>query len=371
MTAVASVPRQELPALTGLRFFAAIAITIHHMQGAFGFPKDMFPQMPLSNGVSFFYVLSGFILTYVYRDTASAAGWRTYILARIARVWPLHLATFALICIIISPPSRIGTDSGLFAAFLNLTLLHAWIPDYRYFFSFNAVSWSISVEMFFYLTLPLVLLRPGRWLLLSLAAVGVLVVLATSIGAGPYRPGDTSPSITSLMYINPVARLFEFILGVVTALVWIRKISKRREAASVAIQVAALTFTAASWTWVPTIAALSPNLAINEWLYHGGITCLSSAAVIVAFATSGGLSRIFSFAPLVYLGKLSFALYLVHQIPIHAHNLGIEPFSSISWPLYLTGVILVSAALHHFVENPARHGILKASQLIVDWRLRL
>lgn len=68
MSVSASFTKQDLPALTGLRFFAAIAIVLHHMRGTFGFPSDFLTQFPLGNGVSFFYVLSGFILTYVYRE---------------------------------------------------------------------------------------------------------------------------------------------------------------------------------------------------------------------------------------------------------------------------------------------------------------
>ena len=209
MSVSASFTKQDLPALTGLRFFAAIAIVLHHMRGTFGFPSDFLTQFPLGNGVSFFYVLSGFILTYVYHGTGGSTAWSNFLLARFARVWPLHLVTFVLICLVISPVSKVGTADGPWAAFLNLTLLHAWVPDYRYFFSFNSVSWSISVEAFFYLIFPLVLLRPARWLLVSAMVVLSMMMLATWLDVGTYTSGDSSPSVTSMMYINPATRSFE------------------------------------------------------------------------------------------------------------------------------------------------------------------
>lgn len=281
-------------------------------------------------------------------------------MARLARIWPLHVATFAIICIIISPPSRIGTEDGPLAALLNLALLQAWVPDYKYFFSFNAVSWSISVEVFFYLIFPMVLLRPVTALILSVVVVVLMMVLATSIGAGIYTPGDSSPSVTSLMYINPATRSLEFVLGVVTALIWMRSSDAGGELAPAAIQCLALAFSAISWIWAPAIAASAAQYpATMEWLGSGGVTALSSAFLIFAFANQKGLARIFALGPLVYLGKISFALYLVHQIPIHAHNLGIKPFDAIAWPVYLVGVLAVSAALHHIVEEPARRWVMR------------
>ncbi len=59
------MPAQKLDTLTGLRFFAAIAILIHHLRG-FGLPKEVLEGWALDNGVAFFFVLSGFILAYVY-----------------------------------------------------------------------------------------------------------------------------------------------------------------------------------------------------------------------------------------------------------------------------------------------------------------
>ena len=361
MKANASFTKRDLPALTGLRFFAAIAIVLHHMRGTFGFPTDVLTQVPLGNGVSFFYVLSGFILTYVYHDAGGSTARGKFLLARFARVWPLHLVTFVLICLVISPVSQVGTEDGLLAAFLNLTLLHAWMPDYRYFFSFNSVSWSLSVEAFFYLIFPLVLLRPARWLMVSAVVVISMMTLATWLGVGPYTPGDSSPSITSMMYINPATRSFEFVLGVVTAVIWLR-IGHRCAGAAPLLQAAAVALVIASWSAAPELASRVTNLAAREWLYHGGLTCVSSAFLIFSFAQQGALARVFSFKPLVYLGKISFALYLVHQIPIHAYNLGISPFDQLTWPVYILAVLAASAALHHAVENPARSLILDTSR---------
>src|SRR5215207_8407687 len=139
---------RKLNPLTSLRFIAAGLIVLHHLRGAFGIPHDFCGSFALDNGVSFFFVLSGFILTYVY-SVRPRLEKRRFLLARLARLWPAHLAAFA-VCLALTWE---GTRSQFtpFKLFANLTLLHAWIPLREYNLSFVGPSWSISTEFGFYL----------------------------------------------------------------------------------------------------------------------------------------------------------------------------------------------------------------------------
>lgn len=86
-----SVRAPHLPALTGLRFFAAFAIVVLHGMAAWPLPIFV-AELALNQGVSFFFVLSGFILTYVYRDLSGKGAVREFYIHRIARIWPVHIA---------------------------------------------------------------------------------------------------------------------------------------------------------------------------------------------------------------------------------------------------------------------------------------
>jgi peptidoglycan/LPS O-acetylase OafA/YrhL len=200
--------RNRLDALTGLRFLAATAIVLQHSRGTF-LGDDILRPWPLDHGVSFFFVLSGFILTYVYPELPTAGSIRSFFLARAARIWPAHLATLAL-----AGAMLVGWSTpGPLAA--NVLLIQAWIPLPNYYFSYNAASWSLSTELGFYLLFPLLIWRFAErwWWLLAAAAALVLGLIALPL---------THASAHALLYISPLGRLFEFVLGMATALLWQR-----------------------------------------------------------------------------------------------------------------------------------------------------
>jgi peptidoglycan/LPS O-acetylase OafA/YrhL len=154
----------QLAPLTSLRFFAASAIVVNHMQGLWGIPENLTEHLwgrtNLSQAVSFFFVLSGFILTYVHPELPTRESRKRFLLARFARIWPAHVATFALLLVLIGDRGRVSGDiRDGWLWLLNLSMLHGWIPLENVYFSFNHVSWTISTEFFFYLLFPLLIWR--------------------------------------------------------------------------------------------------------------------------------------------------------------------------------------------------------------------
>jgi peptidoglycan/LPS O-acetylase OafA/YrhL len=359
----------NLPALTSLRFFAAFAIVIEHARGVY-LPQWLLEGWPLDNGVSFFYVLSGFILAY----TTQKPAWRKdFYLRRIARIWPAHVATLLLFFVIVGEPTRWGGKDTLLVGLANLSLLHAWIPNYLVFFSYNSVSWSLSVEAFFYFMFPFIIVdfkrRFGLWLCASLLAVAALAAFANYIQAGQFTPDNYGPTIPALMYINPLARLFEFVLGMTAALLFIATSKSASKSAFLCTLIQGISIAAVfiSWTYASTLVAMMLDMspALGEWLAKGGVTCFSSAAIIYAFALGRGwLARAMSLGILVWLGEISFSLYLVHQLPITAYYVnggaewGVPP--SLLTPGYLIFVFALAAAVHHCVERPARKWIVSS-----------
>ena len=155
--------------LTSLRFLFAFMVVASHLSFLNKSESNVLRQIYDSVfhegyiGVSFFFILSGFILAYNYQDgiQKNQKSKRTFYQARFARIFPLHILT-----LIISIPLTYSVfikDKSLWfsQALTNLTLTQSYIPIKSIYFSFNAPSWSISNEMFFYLVFPfLILLIP-------------------------------------------------------------------------------------------------------------------------------------------------------------------------------------------------------------------
>ena len=115
-------------------------------------------SLDLSRSVSFFFVLSGFVLGYTYhrRDISN----KRFYISRILRLWPATTSSLLFVLLLLPSPLYLpflsGETSTLFvpALIANLFLLQSFIPIPAFFFSFNAVAWSVSVEAFFYLCFP-------------------------------------------------------------------------------------------------------------------------------------------------------------------------------------------------------------------------
>lgn len=363
---------RKLDALTSLRFFAALAIVIHHSKGAFFATAWIESPIPLDYGVSFFFVLSGFILTYSHPESARQLGMRDFYVARFARIWPLHFVTFVLCLLLIPERARLTPDSFFITA-ANLALVQAWIPKAAYFFSYNAVSWSISAEVFFYLCFPFLsrrLARTWHWKLLLVLALGASVlIVATQFNVPPYdAAAPFQVSSTGMSYISPFVRITEFFLGMLTALVY-SKIShwpKTNPLLWTALEIGALALIPASVKWsgqaVGFVQSVTKNsLPISEYLGHAGGTPAFVVVVLVMAFGRGYLSSLLHWRPLVVLGEASFALYLVHQVLLGWYFMNIPSLTaipnSVICVLYWTASIGASLILWRLVETPMRQRI--------------
>ena len=373
----------KLDQLTSLRFFAAAMIVVLHIQvlGLFGIPNT---KLAWGQGVSFFYVLSGFILTYVYpsleADGAVARFWR----ARIARLWPAHLATFALGFWLLSYQWETAT------ALANVLMVHSWIPLSKYFFSYNAVSWSISVELLFYLSFPLLISNFSRNWWVKLAVSGALVVVLALLCDSLQLPdlgNEWSEAATvvvtrqGVLVNNPLARLFEFVFGMCVALAWRRSESSAGPWAATACELGAVALCALSVLYSPALAREwqsswqgSPGIAL--WISHSGSVFAFGLLIWIMARGRGRVSRVLAHPGLVLLGEISFSIYLVHQILLiywkfHLVKALPDPLALI---VFVAILLLVSYLLWVYVEMPGRRLIvggakIHGSGIMVDsWR---
>jgi len=356
-------PPADLPALTSLRFFAAGMIFVFHLREYAPSPLAVAIGPAMYHGVSFFFVLSGFVLTHVYAGRGVAL--RRFYLARLARIAPLHLATLLLLLAVIPLPYAIGQRLDFGAAALSLalkiTMLDAWVPTRAVLQSWNNVSWSISAEMAFYAAFPFLLAAILRRPLLTLAVVAAVSLSVFALGAALLPVTDPGRDVPSLFHLGscfPLARGFEFVLGMATCLAWKRWVQPARLplAAWTAIEAAALT-SAALWLalCVPPLVNAATGAAF-VWLRACG-SCIVFAALIAALAAGqGGIGRALSLRPLVALGEASFAFYMVHMIVMRSLR-----FHFGSGPGIVSALALSLAAaflLHHAVEIPMRRRLL-------------
>jgi len=349
------VQRKDIPPLTTLRFPAAGAIVLSHYLTLLNLPTWYFENLSL--GVSFFYVLSGFILYYNYSELKNrTAFW----VARVARIWPIHLITCGLVLSCLPFNYILGHDHWYYTLPLNLLLVQAWVPFKGSVFSFNGVAWSLSVEAFFYLSFPLLLIllkRCGWWVLLCGSfSLGLLAFLLAQ---------HFLPDRIDFGYYFPVCRLFEFILGMATCAWWLKashvgknvRLWSVWELGSLVIANLFVLVVAPVFT---QFLALSP---VERWMITP-FTGLSFALIIWVFAHQAGFfSRLFSTRMLVQLGEVSFSLYMCHQIVLRFLQIRTSAAAApweVFFALYLTISIALSYLLFYLVETPARHLIVNA-----------
>ena len=337
---------RRLPSLTGLRFFAAFAVFGFHVSvvelfadphGAPGVLNYLFRQG--ATGVSFFFVLSGFVLCWSARpgDTIRRF-WRR----RAAKVYPNHFVT-ALFALLLAVAA--GAVS-FWAVSANLLLLQAWVPDEKVYYGLNTPSWSLSCEALFYLCFPFLLAaidrlpRRGLWpaTVATFAAVCVMPLVALAL------PDDLH---YWFVYVFPPVRMLEFVAGILLARIvqnglWIRwgvlPASLLAVAAYVVSGYLPLGFSYVAGTVIP-LALLIPAVAASD-LRGGGRSILRTRTAI-------------------WLGEVSFAFYLVHQLAIRVADraLGGRELSDPAGMAVALGMLALamvgSWALYRIVEKPA------------------
>lgn len=365
--------KHKLDALTALRFFAAAMIVLTHAHPIFG-SFGIAEAAPLGQGVSFFFVLSGFILAYNYRDFARDGSIPRFLVARFARVWPLHLVTCVIWIGLIFHFDRhtyFGGETGMIRLISNLTLTQTWIPLKLWALSFNGVAWSISNEMFFYLLFPLFIgLWSKHWAKLFFAATLLVVGFIWAGNVLELKSADSYNGVSLLgtLYFNPLVRVFEFMFGIFLAKVFMTPAVHEFKASRLGwfyleLMALGLVFAGMLLAGNPGRIAAVFGTATGYYFQREGIWLLWGLLILVFALSKGPIGAILSTKPLVFLGEISFSLYLVHAILITF----IEPYAEAIKPYGLTGyaifwavALLSSALLYKGVEDPCRHFIMNA-----------
>jgi peptidoglycan/LPS O-acetylase OafA/YrhL len=346
----------EIRTLTGLRGFAALWVALFHFQYAdhvIGLNLGAFVNRGYL-AVDAFFLLSGLILAHVYGplfDGEKPWNWaaqRRFLFARFARVYPMHLvvllAFFALAGVshllgnALSGPERY-TIKG---AYESLLLLHGL--GFSDSLVWNDPSWSISAEAFAYTFL----FWPCMWLVRRVPGAGILALIALLWGGVLVFAWGQPHGSLDLTWDFGVARIFpEFLAGV-----WLHRVLAARplspEAATACVVAGLGGLVGISALPLMWEALVLPLLCL--WLaglYHG----------------SHSVQAVFGNRIMVWLGRVSYSLYLVHilvrfvagQALKMAGVTTLSPAMQAGWVGVLLGVsIIVAAAGYYCIEEPAR-----------------
>ena len=365
---MASYNQNHIHPLTGIRFVAALGVFVHHMLGKLGVP---FIRCPFGDGgVTFFFVLSGFILTYVYADRLTTSrDLRRFYFTRLARIWPLHLVTLTIFIFCFMKFQHIyNNEEPTRRLIANAFLLQSWVPSYSWCFSFNGVSWSISTEAFFYLMFPLLILRRGRfWIKYLLATVGIVIFIFAVYALSDWIPQTGWATVNPLMQCFPFVRLFEFMTGMAVGHLFLARphlgSGQRNFWKDSLIEIAAIGLLCAYYHWQFNY----PRTVHLPQMFHvlqakiGPV--LFYALLIFFFShTRGMIGRLMGSRIMVYLGEISFAFYMIHLIVIQLlERCEFQPLPMYHGGLIWAALVLSIAAaslLYHLVEMPAKNTLL-------------
>ncbi|MBZ5544495.1 MAG: acyltransferase [Acidobacteriia bacterium] len=359
---MAETTQPRLTALTSARFFAAFYVLLFHMvamRGLMWAPRWW--QTFAGAGfvaVTFFFVLSGFILVYTY--AGKSFDLRRFWRARLARLYPVYLLS-----LLVSAPlffyALTHFDIPVFewakahlgaTVVLVLAMLQAWVPGTA--MAWNGVAWAVSVEIFFYVLFPLLLRRFGRLSNRALAIVCVVSWAAALTLADVYvlrtpdyfeADPDQSGFWLNALKFNPLVRLPEFMIGVACGF-WFQRGNHNPRLGTPLV----LGGTAAALV----TTAFSPLIPYP--VMHTGLYAPAFAAIICGLALRPRWSSFLEARWLVLLGEASYCLYMFHTLFLGAFIymatvLGPLPFRLVAGT---ATALVVAVLIFRYVEEPAR-----------------
>lgn len=370
--------RPQLSALTSLRFFAALAVVLYHYGGGYR-GQDIVPLLsypPLIreltrvgySGVSFFFVLSGFIIAYNYGDLhswgfrAALRFWR----ARFARLYPLyllvHTAAILLLFALLGGPSP-ATLSHLELQWVVGLLSPQASPD--------VPAWSIAVEMAFYLAFPLVANSVLRLCTSQQRTLGLIMIsfagetaafawTITAFGHGDWgtisREALIDGPLMLATYFNWYLRFWEFLFGCALAVLVFRHgfalHSQRARLSSVLVGTGGVVGIAlGSQDLLPG----DPLVQLASW--YVAFTPFFGLIIIGVAAGPVPLGDLLLHPRLVELGDASYALYLLHWVPIMVFRHAAPYVPPLAAPVGVLVTVVCSLASYHWIETPARRWI--------------
>lgn len=340
----------HLPGLNAVRFYAAISVVIAHTSNNFGELRTRPALVPLLNliamdaqsAVSLFFVLSGFLITYLMLQEQSSTGGlevlRFYI-RRALRIWPLYYVTvligFLLLPRILSPEATL-----LHPLWRSVFLVVVFLPNFVTGLGPLGHLWSIGLEEQFYVAWPWVLRRRGALVRVALGVILIKIMIAPAIA---YLNVD---SITNLYF----GLRFECMaIGALGAFLyhgqhWLMQTVYSRLARLIAVAIVAFV------------------AIVDVPLSEPGIIVTSTAFVILLLNLSTGptIGRNLDTPILDAMGRISYGIYMYHYPTLYfflriLNGRGVQEGPTYTALLYASTIattLLLAALSYHWFERP-------------------
>lgn len=345
------LPAFYRPELDALRFFAFLSVYVSH-----SLPRDASNyirfHLPVSaaqimsafanacaSGVQLFFLLSAFLITSLLLREKKARGeihLKSFYVRRILRIWPLYF--FALAIAAFWPFHQARMPLNYLLAYLllagNWMTVFYGAPG-----SFMSILWSVSIEEQFYLTWPLALRKCSRQMLVGIA-IGLVVVANVTrviLARGVLTEHTVWP--------NTFAELDFIAFGILSAIFLKERMIRSRWARLALGTVGFFIFVASGH--------FSPGHSVAFVIFGYPVVAL---ALLMLFISIYGLQV--TFKPLIYLGKISYGLYVYHKLSLYlvALLLGGRTGNVFRYALYWFGslalTILFASASYRWLESP-------------------
>jgi peptidoglycan/LPS O-acetylase OafA/YrhL len=361
--------RPALPILTSLRFFAAAEVVVFHISvgpNSAAIPEGLFKNLASGGyaAVSFFFVLSGFVLTYAHAGSTEREG----CIVNARRFWMLRFARLApayYLALLLAAPGIAAFIASNFpapAAFIGPLLvpvfLQAWWPPLAQ--TWNFPAWSLSVEWLFYALFPWLARASARWSRMALFVACYLLIVAATVYRSDFLslPGKFPEGRTDLYFqaYFPLPYLPLFVFGMALG----RQYLFGRA-------LAPLTHAAMLWAGVAlTVLAFAGKSMLPWWTHSDAVLVLAFALMIFGGAGATVGVSVLASAAMVLLGEASYAMYILH-IPIRFWSELLLVIAGVDLPprlyvvVYLVTVVVVSVLVFLYVETPARRRIARAA----------
>ncbi len=353
---------KEIKPLTALRIFPALAVILNHASEYFSCWHGLSNYYIAGQALTFFFVLSGFLLTLNYFHLADMKGAFKFYLARVARIWPAHVISLTLL--LAAMPEIFKITGAKLPVFLsNLFMTQSWIPSWQVYFSYNAPSWSNATEFFFYLCFPFLFwgMKKKWYLPMAITAPIVLAIIYYCNVTHMPEFDATKLSTLGVLYIHPITRLFDFTVGMTLGLLWKNHSSK--------INLATPVFTTLEVLLLVGVCVLNAcSSALRYacvpwageggafWLQNSGPSLIGFGALIFVFALQRGyMSKVLSNPFLVLMGELGFGAYMLHGVFITYLGVNFPQAQSLnSCLLFLTTLFIAAHLMSELLEKPIR-----------------
>ncbi len=349
----------QLDQITFTRFIAALTVVFFHY-GQSVFPANisfLFENVTAGPiAVGYFYVLSGFIMAIAYykpdKSNQRAISKKKYWLARFARIYPVYL--LALLLMVAAKHKDFSQNWEAFL--LNIFLLQSWIPSYP--ITLNTPGWSLSVEAFFYLCFPFLLLWVYKVGTKPLAIftivlwVATQIILLTQLNSSHYAP---KTDLHDLIYYYPLMHLNSFVAGLLIG-IYLKKNTGKIQASNNTLWLVlsfALIFILI-WARPHIESLLGFKIAFTNGLLAPAFLWF----IVLLARNKSMITKVFSYSWLVLLGEASYSLYIL-QKPIHGiYDKLVVPRLALSETLhfyiFLILLIIVSILSFIYFETPLR-----------------